>query len=140
MIGTRERVKLSVRLFVSRIAFPETLSAIRKQKNIGAIKAREATRLSLEVLEDFVYAPSPYLIHDTTEAVVGHAAMLVIQHGLRAYDAVHLATALRIRAGLPDGSEFVFVSADHRLNNVARAERFTVFDPTPPALAPPSMN
>ncbi|HET7231490.1 MAG TPA: type II toxin-antitoxin system VapC family toxin [Longimicrobium sp.] len=130
-VGTREkRFKVSVQLCVSRMAFPETLLAIRKQMNVGNIEYADAVRLWREVLDDFVYSPTPYAVYEATEVVAGHAAALVIQHGLRAYDAVHLSTAMRIRAGLPEGTEMVFVSADRRLNNVARQERFTVYDPT----------
>ncbi|HEX8830495.1 MAG TPA: type II toxin-antitoxin system VapC family toxin [Longimicrobium sp.] len=120
----------NVKLCVSRMAFPETLSAIRKQNNLGAITEAETVRLWGEVFQDFLSSRSPYTIYDTTEAVAGHAAMIVMRHGLRAYDAVHLCTALRIRAADEEGRELVFVSADRRLNNVAREERFTVYDPT----------
>lgn len=130
LIGMRHHgFNPSVEVCVSRIALPETLSAIRKQSNIGTITARDAVRLWGEVLGDFLNPRSPYTIYDATEALVGQAAMVVAQHGLRAYDAVHLSTALRARAHMRDGSEFAFVSSDHRLNNVARAERFEVIDP-----------
>jgi hypothetical protein len=43
---------------------------------------------------------------------------------------MHLATALAIRHATPLDVEFVFVSADNELNDAARAENFTVIDPT----------
>jgi predicted nucleic acid-binding protein len=130
LVGKRARgFRPAVKLLVSRLAFPETLSAITKHENKGAISRAAAVRLWKQVFDDFMFPPSPYAIHEPTEGVVAQAAMMVAQHGLRAYDAVQLSTAQRIRANLPEDKELVFVSSDRRLNNVARKEQFDVADP-----------
>jgi hypothetical protein len=53
----------------------------------------------------------------------------VAVHGLRTYDALHLASALAARAATPAGVPFVFVCSDADLAAAARAENLEVFVP-----------
>lgn len=130
LIGEREGgFREEIEVCVSRLAFPETLSAINKQENAGKITKSAAVGMWNEIVKDFLFPPSPYVIYEPSEAVIGHAAFIVAQHKLRAYDAVQLSTALRIRASLTEDAGLVFVSSDRRLNNVAREEQFVVTDP-----------
>jgi predicted nucleic acid-binding protein len=60
------------------------------------------------------------------------AVKLVGAHAIRAYDAIQLAGAIRLRAeyeraGLPPP---IFVSSDQALNRAASAEGMVVEDPT----------
>jgi uncharacterized protein len=57
-----------------------------------------------------------------TEQIVDHACVLAEDHGLRGYDAVHLATALSISAT-------VFTSADAKLCEAAARVGFHVANP-----------
>jgi predicted nucleic acid-binding protein len=52
-------------------------------------------------------------------------------HALRGYDALQLASALEVNAGLVGRSlpPLTFISADRELNNVASAEGLGVDDP-----------
>lgn len=64
--------------------------------------------------------------------ILSHASQLALRHALRAYDAIHLATALRILSetlllSLPAP---VFVAADENLLAAARAEGLAVEDPS----------
>jgi predicted nucleic acid-binding protein len=77
------------------------------------------------------------VVIDVSEVVVGRAAWLVAQHGLRAYDAVHLASALWLQPRLDDPDALVFVCADKKLTKIAQAERLTTVDPTPEPLPQP---
>ncbi|HEX8243479.1 MAG TPA: type II toxin-antitoxin system VapC family toxin [Longimicrobium sp.] len=120
----------SVELWVSRLGFPEAVSAIVRRRNAGALNPDAARRLWREVFNDFYLPQTPYAIIDPVLPVVHHAAFLVVGHGLRGYDAVHLATALRLQNTLALGRQVTFVSADKRLTQAAQAERLTAVDPT----------
>lgn len=120
----------SVRLFVSRMVLPETISAITRRRNERKVDAFGALQLWNIVLSDFMGRDSRYEIIEPTEAVVLRAALLVAAHGLRGYDAVQLASALAIQVRLSDPDALVFVSADHSLSEAARAEGLAIADPT----------
>lgn len=120
----------SVELWVSRLGFPEVVSAIVRRRNTGTLTPAAARRLWLQAFNDFYLPKSPYAIIDPVQSIVHHAALLVAGHGLRGYDAVHLASALRLQNILALGTSVVFVSADQRLNRAATAERLSVADPT----------
>jgi predicted nucleic acid-binding protein len=62
--------------------------------------------------------------------VVNRAALLVVRHGLRAYDAVHLASALALQHDLRGSTTLIFVTCDLRLKRAANAEKLPVADPT----------
>ncbi|RMH08707.1 MAG: hypothetical protein D6704_02605, partial [Nitrospirae bacterium] len=52
---------------------------------------------------------------------------LIQRHALRGFDAIHLASALSLQAGL--GEEITFVAADERLLQVAQAEQLRALNP-----------
>jgi len=89
----------SVRMYVSQMVLPEAISAITRRRNAGTVDPRDALRLWNSVLSDFVRPTPLYEIVEPTEAVVLRAALLVATHGLRAYDAVQLASALWLQYG-----------------------------------------
>ncbi len=60
-----------------------------------------------------------------TEPLVMRAGELALQHGLRGYDAVHLATALHWQTLL--GSPVTLATFDHQLWDVSKAVGFTVW-------------
>lgn len=67
----------------------------------------------------------------TSRQILGHASQLALRYTLRAYDAIHLATALRVLSeslllGLPAP---IFVSADGNLLAAARAEGLAAENP-----------
>ena len=66
----------------------------------------------------------------TSRRILGHASQLALRYPLRAYDAIHLATALEFErdsdVGLPAP---IFVSADTNLLAAARAEGLAVENP-----------
>lgn len=87
-------------------------------RNVLAARALKETHSILQLTE-------------TSRQVLGLASQLALRHALRAYDAIHLATALRILSetllqGLPAP---VFVSADANLLAAARAEGLTAENP-----------
>jgi len=57
-----------------------------------------------------------------TDGLVRAAAEVAEKHGLRGYDAVHLAAALELKAAVAGAAPVVFSSADVRLSEPARRE------------------
>jgi hypothetical protein len=129
-IGDRDRgFDPAVRIVVSRLGLPETVSAITRRRNEGTLPAATALRLRNEVVLDFLQPVPPWTILNPVRRVVDRAAFLVMQHRLRGYDAVQLATALRLQMQVGDSAALVFVCSDNGLSKAARAERLTVADP-----------
>lgn len=95
-----------------------------------AVHSRRVIRRTYRrMVEDFEEDWSRYLVIGMHEPVLQHAGRLAENHRMRAYDAVHLAAALQIRA---HGSEEVaFLGFDHVLNRAARAEGLSL--PPPPS-------
>jgi predicted nucleic acid-binding protein len=90
---------------------------------------------------DFEAALLPYTLVKPRKDIVSRAAALTRAHELRALDALHLATGMRLRRETPPGATFHFASADRRLSVAAALEAFDVFDPRSrfrPAPAAPS--
>jgi len=87
------------------------------RNNLAARSARE-TRSVVELI-------------GTSRRILGHASQLALRHPLRAYDAIHLATALRIlgEALILELPAPIFVSADGNLLVAARAEGLVVENP-----------
>jgi len=129
-----------VELFTSRLGLPETVSAINRKGNTGAVPKESLSPLWHSVLTDFAAPSPPYTLIDVSISVIGRAAWLVAHHGLRAYDAVHLASALWLQPRFGDGASLVFVTADRKLMAAAQAEQLATADPTPPKAGPSSAN
>lgn len=68
---------------------------------------------------------------ETSPETLDHGMALARRHGLRGYDAVHLAAAIDVNAlQIDEGSDpVVLVSADDELNAAAEAEGLTVLNP-----------
>jgi len=74
---------------------------------------------------------SQYRVIEVDQALFEKAGELVVQYSLRAYDAMQLAAAMRVRsivALMPD-TQLVFVSADDRLLNIAQTEGLVTDNP-----------
>jgi len=71
-----------------------------------------------------------YLVLPVTEPIIKLASHLVLNHVLRGYDAIQLATALDYvkTRGLPR-SQFCFLTADHQLYRAAGAEGLATDNP-----------
>jgi predicted nucleic acid-binding protein len=102
----------------SRVAHPETLSALTRRHNRGDIAKREYEK----VVQAFIGEWGSYVALDFDEVEAGR---LVRKYGLRGFDAVHLASA-KLLASADADVHLVFSSFDERLNNAARSEGFVV--------------
>lgn len=102
----------------SLVALPEARSALVRRLREGAITAVGHT-LALDQLErDWRHLRT--LIVDRNVSLV--AAMLATHYGLRGFDAVHLASALRFRRALRHPIRIA--TYDGALSRAARAEGF----------------
>jgi predicted nucleic acid-binding protein len=108
--------------YASLIGYAELRSAIA-----SATRSRRLdglTLLAARALIDLLWVS--IVAVDVDEALVRDAGELSERHGLRASDAIHLASALRIAEG-----PTAFVAFDARLRGAAAAEGFVVLPERP---------
>ena len=115
-------------ILISLHARAEVPAAIFKRRREGSITAPNAVKAVADFTKDF---DDQYQPMEVTRQLVERAAGLAEKHGLRAYDAVQLATALEAQAvrdslGLP---QLIFVSADDQLNLAAQSKGLPVENP-----------
>jgi predicted nucleic acid-binding protein len=79
---------------VSEIGYVEARSALARKEREGSLSAEEHDEAAGALRGDFREA---YLTRPVTGEVLVRAGELVCEHALRAYDAVHLATAILLR-------------------------------------------
>jgi predicted nucleic acid-binding protein len=118
----------SDRFVSSELATVEVVSAIARAEREKRIGVSLRNSLAAHSLEE---ARRVAGLVGLSQQILGHASQLVLRYPLRAYDAAHLATALRILGeslllGLPAP---IFVSADENLLAAARAEGLVAENP-----------
>jgi predicted nucleic acid-binding protein len=116
------------RLYITRIAGVEVISAIARRRSTGALNVNDAATAISDFRRDLV---SLYVIIEVDAPLITHAMLLAEAHALRGYDAVQLAAALkaqsqRLASGLLPPT---LISADVALNDAAIVEGFNVDDP-----------
>lgn len=115
-------------LFVASVTGIEVVSAISRRRIGGTVAPAIAVAALSQFRQDFVHQ---YQIVGVSETIVDRAMLLAENHGLRAYDALQLASILEasdVRAALSLPA-LTLVSADRDLNTVAQAEGVAVIDP-----------
>jgi uncharacterized protein len=119
-------VRLSERVVVARLGHVEVSAAIvrrgRQPGNPPEEVAAALARLDREMRELF-------RVVEFGDSIVRRAIELTRAHGLRAADAIQLASALISREALPPSSDLVLVSADDELNAAASAEGLKAENP-----------
>jgi predicted nucleic acid-binding protein len=126
--------ELDGRLVVSDLSAVEVPSAIWRKQRMGELAAEDAGVLVAAFGHDLrggTYEPPRYATVALGTEVLDRAADLLPRHGLRAGDAIQLASAIAARASL----EFcdTFVTFDRRLGIAAAVEGFSVIpSPTDP--------
>lgn len=108
-------------VMTSCVTYPEAMSALVRRRNDGTLTSTEfeTARDKLEV----EWTSYPQVVVDELTA-----GMLVIRHGLRGFDAIHIAAALNLLAELAPLT-VAFSSFDTRQLAAARAEGLTVLEP-----------
>jgi len=112
----------------SILTIAEVVSAFTRRRRARQISATLYSAIISRFLREGRYRCHPLGVD---ESVVNAATELLQRHPLRAYDAVQLATALRLDHLLRDNrlSPVTFVSADGVLCDAARAEGLTAENP-----------
>ncbi|MBI4673449.1 MAG: type II toxin-antitoxin system VapC family toxin [Chloroflexi bacterium] len=115
-------------LFLGRLAGPELIAAVTRRARGGHLLAEESTRAIANFRADW---QGQYNVIEFDETIADLAMTLAAKHGLRGYDSVHIATALRlqeIRESMEE-SPVIFVSADVEQLDAARKEGLAVENP-----------
>ena len=116
----REAIARASRLATSVITYVEARSALARRRHAGDLSAAEYRHV-VRRLDD---AWERLLRLDVSDGLLGEAARLAEKHVLRAYDAIHLGSAVLLRSQL--GTDITLASWDDELDAAAARERFTV--------------
>ena len=114
-------------LVVSALSRVEVTSAIWRKHRMSELSSADARTLIDAFLADWSgSSPEPpiFLPVSATTSVLDRAVALCGVHGLRAYDAIQLASALAARAAAVDVS--TFLGFDAALSRAAATEGFAV--------------
>lgn len=120
--------KAGHRIYLAHITVVEVTSALARRRRGGTLVPHLATTLLAQFLQDL---RGGYRIIEITPVLLIDAASLADRHGLRAYDAVQLATALALGAGrvATGASPITLISADRELNAAANGSGLATDDP-----------
>ena len=115
-------------LLLVRITWVEVLSAFARRQREGSINAAEVTALIQKFRSEF---NNRYRVIEVDKALVERAGELIVEYPLRAYDAVQLASALRVQylLTLMSETQLIFVSADNRLLDIAQSAGLAIDNP-----------
>jgi len=116
-------------LFTSRMTVVEVISAFARRARDGSL-TDEAFALARDAF--FGDCQRGYQVMPPTLAVISLSCALLERHPLRAYDVLHLATALVAQRFLASESHLslTFLTADARLLQAAVAEGLAADDPS----------
>lgn len=114
----RQLFRRSTAITVSRLSEVEVTSALVRRMKAGDIAEDDLERHLVTLAADFAACD----VMEVRRPVVSSARELVRQHGLRAYDAMQLAAALRAKGS----AALTFWCADGELADAAAAERLRV--------------
>jgi predicted nucleic acid-binding protein len=114
-------------LVVSQIARVEVPAAIWRKSRTGDLMPEDARVLVADFESDYLGAPDAaprFAAISLTATVIASAARQCARHGLRAYDAVQLASATAARAAVPECD--TVAAFDAQLRRAAAAEGFAL--------------
>jgi len=126
-----EQVRELSQLVVAQLARVEVPSAIWRKQRLGELGPEAAGVLTAAFEADWYGTdedPPRFSAVSATIALLDEAARLCAVHGLRAYDAVQLASAVAVRTVLPECSTVVVF--DRQLRTAAAAEGFGLLPAT----------
>lgn len=109
---------------ISYFAVLEIISALRRK-----LKNKEITKKVFDMaIATFLSEVTEYFsVRPIDEQILSIATDLVIEHGLRAADSLHLATAKEIADFT--GKSIVFIASDKELLDAAVLEKIEILDP-----------
>ena len=121
------------RVFISTLGYAEILATFARRLREKPSLKKETDRLKREFEYDWTLNLNQV---ELDAGVLLQIPRLVTDHPLKAADAIHLASALRLRDALKLGihtgtasGPVEFAASDKQLKTAATAEGFSVFDP-----------
>lgn len=100
----------------AKIAYAEVFSGLTRKLRAGQI-----AKLSYDLAcRQFESDWNAYIRVELNDALLMLARDLIRRHGLKGFDAIHLASAVRLKDAI--GEEAIFAAADRRLLRAAAAE------------------
>ncbi len=118
--AVRQGVDQADLVVTSMLAYVEARAAFARRRHEGKFSLAEYRRMLLGFEADWEH----YVILDVTDSLVRKAAHLAEAHRLRAYDAIHLASANIFRERLAEAVSFA--SWDTSLEAAAGREGFEI--------------
>lgn len=121
-----ELIRALADLVVSPLARVELPAAFWRKQRTGEISAADAATLTSAFEWDWFGGnpdAEPLAVVPVGDAVLDRAAQAAAIHGLKAYDAIQLATAIVARSADPDLTSMACF--DQQLSTAARREGFT---------------
>jgi uncharacterized protein len=107
-------------LAISEVGYAETLAAFYRKSREGVIDAKALRKAIQEFKSEWETMATVSVGGPVNQRVEA----LIATHGLRGFDAIHLASAVVLKdQGIKD---LVFLAADQRLVGAAKAERLQV--------------
>ena len=119
-----ERVRTLDAMVVSAVARVEVPAALWRKNRMGELNARDARTLVRAFEHDLASTTGRLVALPLTNEILERAAELTATHGLRAYDAVQLASARAARLIEPECS--TFAAFDGELSEAAAREGFAL--------------
>jgi predicted nucleic acid-binding protein len=115
-------------IIIVHLAVVEMTSALTRRLREGVLTTAEHAQLQNAFRSDCL---DEYEIAIAVGNIIDQANRMLEAYPLRAYDTVHLATAVVANQRLVDNdlAPLIFLSSDDRLNDVASAEGLTVDNP-----------
>ena len=106
-------------LFIARITWVEVISAFARRQREGSLTSADVA-LVIQTFRSDLNTQYQVIELDATLAV--SAGQLVNQYPLRAYDAVQLASVLRIQPAFAttQSTSLIFLTSDNRLSAIAQ--------------------
>lgn len=107
-------------LIIARITWVEVLSALARRQRDGSLSTPDVDLIIQRFRFDL---NNQYQVVELDRALAESAGQLVNQYPLRAYDAIQLASVLRIQPtfATATSTSLVFLTADDRLLTIAQA-------------------
>jgi predicted nucleic acid-binding protein len=119
-------------LVSAEITIAEVAAALGVIARVGRISHRQRDAFWGQFRRDLLRR---YELLPTRRTIINRAAALCLKHPLRGFDAIHLASDLRLRetleqqGTLDDALSSTYVTSDDRLVTAAQAEALTVANP-----------
>lgn len=115
------RWKEATEIVISSVAYAESLASFYRKKRESGLKEAVIRR----IIEAFRLEWKSFIRIEVNEELDSYLDRVIERYPLRGFDAIHLASAVLVREGLPE--ELLFVCFDQVLARAARKEGFEIF-------------